>query len=124
MLRRMLLGAALIERVGHFELKPRDLRIKRLALAAHHPVGSVHGAAGCLENTATRVFEVFTRFEQWLLSHDTRPANLFDFATLMRNDPVAASKLRGLLALVGNANGVTEDITMFARRGLRWNVLR
>ncbi len=102
----------------------RNVSGKFLAILADHLVTALHGAKAGRQHCTAGVVEGLSWRDQGLLADDAAAAHFFHLVVVIGNDPVARQQLDGLLALVFDADGVGENITVVVGVRLILQILR
>jgi hypothetical protein len=90
---------------------------------AHHLIAAGHEARRGLKRYAAGVFEALTRREHGLLADHSFAADLLLAPRGIGNDPVPRPQLHGLVAGIGDDDGIGPEIlTFFDRRAFRQEV--
>jgi hypothetical protein len=84
----------------------RYLNIKSLALLALHLVTSAHHPRRRVEGRTARICIALAGLEEWLLPNNTRPLDLGQFATCIRNHPMPASQLNCFPSLILDGHSI------------------
>src|SRR5258708_18496151 len=109
--------------VGPVERERRHVDLEPLAALALHFITPGHETGRGRKRHAAGVFEALARREHGLLADHALAADLLFAARGVGNDPVPAPQLHGLLAAIGDDDGVGPEIlAVFDRRAFRQEV--
>ena len=99
-----------VQRVGNRKRKRIDNRVELGAIVPHHLKGALHSSHRCAQRTGTRVLKVLAGLQAGLIAHDARPFYHLNNALTVGDHPPTRDELRGLLAFVGNDDGVRKKV--------------
>src|SRR6202161_4376465 len=96
--------------LGAVERKSRHVDFEFLAAFCHHLITPGHEARRRRQGNAGGVFEAFAGREHRLFADHALAADFLLAAGGIRNDPVPGAQLHGLVAGIGDGNGVGPEI--------------
>src|SRR5258708_28377595 len=109
--------------VGTVERERRHVDLEPLAALALHFITPGHETGRGWKRHAAGVFEALARRQHGLLAHHALAADFLFAAPGAGNDPVPAPQLHGLLAAIGDDDGVGPEIlAVFVPRAFRHEV--
>ncbi len=83
-----------------------------------HLISAGHGADLCRQDRATGIFEVVARLDDGLLAHHAFAFHFLHVIVGIGDDPVAMQQLHRVIALIGDGDGVGEDVAVIGLIGL------
>src|SRR5437763_13657962 len=107
--------------LGAIEREGRDVDLEPLAAFADHLIASGHEARCGGKRHAGGIFEALARREHGLFTDHALAAHFLLAARSIGDDPVPRLQLHGLLAGIGDHNGVGPTIAGVFRRGALWH---
>src|SRR3954471_1802155 len=105
---RLELRRRLVDGIGFVEREGGDFDVEVVAVLGDHLIRAAHHAGRGLQRAPRGVLERLARREDRLLADHTWALHFFGVAGRIGDHPVAAQKLDGLLALVGDAHCVMK----------------
>ncbi len=101
----------------------RDRGVEGVTVVGHHLIRPVHDAHGRRQGTEARVLERLPRLQARLFPDHSGPLHFLGGPVGIGDDPMPADQLHGLVALVGDADVVGEEIPVLRGLGTLLDVL-
>ena len=112
-----------VERSGNGKGERWDLSVEEFARIGSHLILALHGPDGRFDHRRTGITESMPWLDVGCFTNNTLTVHFLYSAIRIGDHPVTRQKACCLLALISYGDGVREDVPLFLRIGLRFEVL-